>query len=118
MIGHDVLQRLALDDFDDAAEHVGGDRIAPLAARLEGERQAGDSVDHRLERRRRAAEIGGAIAGGGRAAGQEAVGEAGAVGEQVFEQHDTLGRAQRAVGIDDLHAAEGRQEGGEGVVEA
>jgi hypothetical protein len=89
----ELVQTLPGDDLDDPAEHVGGDRVAPLAARLEQQRHRGELIadSRQVSASRRAPlEAAGAVDRVHRVVAHEAVGETGGVRQQVPDP-DRLG---------------------------
>ena len=90
-----MVERLARRHLDDPAQHVGGDRVVPLGAGLEQQRQAGPGVaagGQVRSRRRAPLEAGGPVHGVDRVGVVEAVGQAGGVGQQVPDPHRLDGR--------------------------
>ena len=120
----ELVERLAGDDLDDAAEHVGRDAVVPLAAGLEEQRQSRPRLAAGREvhaRRRAPLEAGRAVEGVDGVGVVEAVGQPGGVGEQV-PHPDRLGRrhghdlGHRAAAVD-AHVGELGQEAGDRVLE-
>ena len=90
----EFVERLAGNDFHERAEHVDGVAVTPLRARREGKRQLADLAGHVLQRVLRVADLAVAVDLVGLVLEQEAVGEAGRVGDEIKHRHLAVWFAQ------------------------
>ncbi len=86
-LAQEFVQRLAAQDLDEVAENIGRDRIIPVLARREIERQFGQNVDPFAERSVEALELPLPIGGIHRRAPLKAIGEARHVREKIPHRH-------------------------------
>ena len=90
----EFVQRLAGDDFHKGAEHVDGVAVAPFRTRRERQRQLADLAGHVLQGVFRVADLAVAVDLVGLVLEQEAVGEAGRVGDEIEHRHLAVWLAQ------------------------